>query len=119
MKKHINIFIICCVFFLASCLSTHDRMFTSTGEIEQKKILGTVKVQYWIYSDIETFESIKGLIYRGLLAEAKSKYLNVDVGNITIEGNFSWFNILAFPVNHYISPFIMRIRGKGFVKIIE
>jgi hypothetical protein len=46
-------------------------------------------------------------------------YLNIDIENITINGRFSWLNILTFPVNGYVTPFIMRINAKGFIVLNE
>jgi hypothetical protein len=110
------------IFLFASCVSTstQDRMFTSVEKIEENKIIAIVKTQFSIYEDYETFESIKGTVYRKLLAEAKSKYkhLNIDIRNITIEGKFSWLNVLTIPIIN-VTPFIMRINARGFVIVKE
>jgi hypothetical protein len=119
MKKYTLIGIL--VLLFSSCLSTQDRTYNSIDEIGRRKIIGIVRIEFRIYDDYETFESIKGMVYRKLLVKAKSKYkyLDIDIENISIEGTFSLLNLLTMPLNGYITPFVMKINAKGFVALKE
>lgn len=121
MKIYIITLSLLTIFLFFSCLSIQDKTFASAEEIEQAKIIGIVKTEFIIYDDIETFESVKGIVYRKLLSKATAeyKYLNIDIRNITIEGSFSLLNILTIPINGYITPFVIKINAKGFVILKE
>jgi hypothetical protein len=121
VKIYITILSLLTIFLFFSCLSTQDKTFASVEEIGKTKIIGIVETEFRIYDDVETFESVKGIVYRKLLSKATTeyKYLNIDIGNITIEGSFSLLNILTIPINGYITPFVMIINAKGFVILKE
>ena len=124
MKKTIFGFFIIMMF--SSCLSIRDRELCSVEEINQKKIIGTVEIQFKYFNDFINIKNgnVNNIVYRKLLEEAKRKYkiLDIDIINIISEFRYSFWNLLPLNTNlsfGYYSPMIIKVNAKGFVVLNE